>query len=269
MKIQQEAANVYKKTALFLKNRVINKKPVWFDVVGAYPPETDLTKKPFSIINKDKPDFTDLFNKKKENGFYKTRNSKSDRIQKNNFTIKIPKLLFFEDELRDFFYHQHPWELSNPKSLVENLGDDNSHCDWSHILQLNKPLDGESVVQRTLWLLNNTKNKSKPLTLHEAYDLSRFEFYKLRIEEELDSAISKEESTMYGSLYKFSFIEHGLKHEQICIDKWIVNLKDKLMKMNFDSKNSNNQDDDLFNEDNDHIWKSIDSLPNSQSEKHE
>ena len=67
------------------------------------------------------------------------------------------------------------------------------------MLQLYKPLDGESVVQRTLWLLKN--NTTKGLTMVEAYDKARFEFYKLRMSEEMESHVAKEESTMYGSVF--------------------------------------------------------------------
>ena len=195
MKVQTGATGVLERTSHYLKAGLLRTKPAWFDVVGAHPPSTNLTKKPklFETGGQKSDPLESIFTK--INGEYKTRTSVEDRKQKNNLVSRVPKLQFLEDQLRDVFYHQHPWEFSRPKVLVETLGDDNSKCDWSHMLQFNKPLDGESVVQRTLSLLNRSKMDGKSITLFDAYDEARFEFYRLRMEEEMSSAVSREEST--------------------------------------------------------------------------
>ncbi|KAK6459421.1 mitochondrial ribosome small subunit component [Scheffersomyces xylosifermentans] len=229
MKIQTKATTVLERTSHYLKVGVLKQKPAWYDVVGAYPPHTDLTKKAKVLdLQAQRPDpYTSLFGTRNNDGTIKTRPSPEDRLQKNNSISRIPKLEFLEDELRDVFYHQHPWEFSRPKTLIENKGDEFKECDWSHMLQFNKPLDGESVVQRTLWLLAESKKQGKPKSLFEAYDKARFEFYRLRMEEEMNSAVSKEESTMYGAVFPSSNVEWGVQKEQEFIDVWAKVAQDK------------------------------------------
>lgn len=220
MKIQNSAAGVLERTSHYLKAGVIRNKPSWYNAVAAFPPATDLTKKPTNLrVNQKADPFSELFGA--PNGTYKTRASKQDRKQKNNSVSRIPKLTFLEDQLRDVFYHQHPWEFARPKVLVENNGDEQSKCDWSHMLQFHKPLDGESVVQRTLWLLQQAKALGAEKTLFQAYDQARFEFYQLRMAEEMESAVSKEELAMYGAVFGLSNLEWGLKKEQEFIDVWV------------------------------------------------
>ncbi|RKP30611.1 37S ribosomal protein S25, mitochondrial [Metschnikowia bicuspidata] len=228
MKIQREATRVLQLTSQLLKAGVIKQKPAWFDVVAANPPAMDLTKKPKSLeLNQDADPLTAMFVK---NGtdFYRTRAKKEDVKQKNNSTIRIPKIELFEDQLRDVFFHQHPWEFSRPKYIVENKGTDAEKCDWSHMAQFLKPLDGESVVQRTIWLLKDSKENGQEKTLFEAYDEARFEFYQLRMAEEADAFTSREESAMYGAVYPTSYYQKGVEMEQPHVDGW-ANLAEEKM----------------------------------------
>lgn len=230
MKIQTKATGILERTSHYLKSGVLQEKPVWFDIVGANPPNPDLTKKPKKFDNNAQnsdPQNT-LFTKNSQSGYYRTRSTKHQRTKQNNSISRVPKLTFLEDKLRDVFYHQHPWEFSRPKTLIENSGDEWTNCDWSRMLQFNKPLDGESVVQRTLWLLNNFKGEkadkgissnSKNL-MFEAYDQARFEFYRLRMEEEMSSTVSREESSMFGAIYLSTNMEWGIKQEQEHLDVW-------------------------------------------------
>ncbi|ABN68219.2 mitochondrial ribosome small subunit component [Scheffersomyces stipitis CBS 6054] len=229
MKIQSKATTVLERTSHYLKVGVLKQKPAWYDVVGAFPPHTDLTKKPKVLeLKTQKPDpFTSLFGTSRNDGTVKTRASAFDRLQKNNSISRIPQLEFLEDELRDVFYHQHPWEFSRPKTLIENKGDEYKDCDWSHMLQFNKPLDGESVVQRTLWLLADSKKNGPKLSLFEAYDKARFEFYRLRMREEMNSSVSREESVMYGAVFPTTHLEWGVQKEQEYIDVWAKVASDK------------------------------------------
>lgn len=231
MKIQTRATTVLERTSHYLRVGVLKQKPAWYDVVGSHPPSTDLTKKPKVFdLEAQKQDPTESLFRKSDERLFKTRVLATEKAHQNNSISRVPKLQFLEDELRDVFYHQHPWEFSRPKTLIENSGNDNAHCDWSHMLQLNKPLDGESVVQRTLWLLKNKKVSD----LFEAYDKARFEFYRLRMEEEMNSLVSKEESAMYGAIYPSTNMEWGLKQEQEYVDVWakVASDKTKLAQVN-------------------------------------
>lgn len=243
MKIQTKASTVLERTSHYLKAGVLKEKPAWFNIVGSHPPMTDLTKKPkkFEIKAQEEDPSKGLFNKDSMTGYFKTRSNTDDRMQKNNSISRVPKLQFLEDQLRDVFYHQHPWEFSRPKTLVENEGDEWNKCDWSHMLQLYKPLDGESVVQRTLWLLQESKNNGTSLTMFEAYDKARFEFYRLRMEEEMNSQVSREESTMYGAVFPSTHMAWGIKQEQEYIDAWtrVAEEKTKVKDANKGGRNTN------------------------------
>ncbi|KAF3987778.1 hypothetical protein FT663_03677 [Candidozyma haemuli var. vulneris] len=218
MKIQHNATRVLERTSHFLQKGVLLDRPAWVNSVGVHPTGYDMTKRPKKLEAGRQPvDPQDLLAKKKGN-YYNTRTSRTDRRNTHGKVNAIPKIKLLEDQLRDVFYHQHPWELARPKNLVETQGDDNAHCDWSRMLQLSKPLDGESVVQRTLYLLKD-KPKAKG-TLFEAYDQARFEFYQLRMAEEMEATVSREESTMYGSIYPSTNTDWGIQKEQEAIDDW-------------------------------------------------
>lgn len=232
MKIQTEALKVLELTSQLLKAGVIDRKPAWFDIIAANPPILDLTKRNRNLeVNQKEDPLTTLFAKQGEK-YFKTRVSNENIKQKNDFAFRIPKIELFEDKLRDVFYHQHPWELSRPKIIVETNGADAEKCDWSHMLQFLKPLDGESVVQRTLWLLKNSKESGKEKTLFEAYDAARFEFYQLRMAEETDAIVSREESVMYGSTYPTTYFSRGVEKEQAHVDRWAKQAEEKTKYIN-------------------------------------
>jgi len=61
---------------------------------------------------------------------------------------KPTKIVFPEDELRQTFYRDHPWELARPMSLVELHGTDARYRDWSKgVRQPGMQLTGEWCVQ--------------------------------------------------------------------------------------------------------------------------
>lgn len=62
------------------------------------------------------------------------------------------QIMYPEDKMRTTFFNDHPWELARPRTVIENDGNDARLWDWSKIEQPGKPLDGESVVRRQLWL---------------------------------------------------------------------------------------------------------------------
>jgi small subunit ribosomal protein S23 len=211
MKLQTRAVNVLERTSHYLQAGVLTKKPVWFDVLAKYPPNKNFLHEPKATASEQTVSLRKDRIKSKNASPYKTRESQTPG--KNPY--KPNKLRFVEDELRALFYEQHPWELARPKILLENTGEDVNKQDWSSIRQLNAPLDGESVVQRTLYLI---QNESK--TLKDAYDQSRFEFYRVRIEQEIQEQVSREENEMFGSVYNAGPIAYGVHQEQNVIEKW-------------------------------------------------
>ncbi|SCV00883.1 LAME_0G12618g1_1 [Lachancea meyersii CBS 8951] len=218
MKVQQNAVNVLERTSSYLKAGLLTKTPAWYDVVARVPPSKRFVREP-RLINPANdeptsklPDFGEIYNS--QNGTYKTRASRADKKSLTNNLYKAPKLKYAEDKLRELFYEQHPWERSRPKMLVEDAG--TRTYEWHNLQQLGKPLDGESVVQRTMHLLK-TKEQTELLA---AYDQARFEFYRLRIQEEIQTQVAQEEAEMFGTVFGPSAIEFGLQKEQKIIEIW-------------------------------------------------
>ncbi len=61
--------------------------------------------------------------------------------------FKPQKIVYPEDELRNQFFRDHPWELARPRIVVENDGKDYRRVDWSKgIVQKGKKVDGERFV---------------------------------------------------------------------------------------------------------------------------
>jgi hypothetical protein len=84
------------------------------------------------------------------------------------------EIKYKEDEIRDMFYRQHPFELHRPRSLIE------FDVTWDSIHGTPAvPLSGESVVQYTLEL-----SKSKRISLDQAYQLALQQFYEARQQQE-------------------------------------------------------------------------------------
>ena len=67
--------------------------------------------------------------------------------------------------------------------------------------------------------MNQNKN-NESYKLLDAYETARFEFYRVRIEQEMEEQVSKEENEMFGAGYRLSPIEHGVEEEQKFIDDW-------------------------------------------------
>ncbi|CCH59422.1 hypothetical protein TBLA_0B05960 [Henningerozyma blattae CBS 6284] len=220
MKIQQNAVNVLERTSAYLQAGMIKKPPVWYDVVAATPPSKKFTREPKFInpsTNKRTVEFKPLKDYlNRTTGLYKTRANSIDKKNAVSSLYKIPKLTYIEDKLRKLFYEQHPWELTRPKIVMENHGE--VTYDWSRLLQLGKPLDGESVVQRTLFLLKTKEHRK----LIDAYNQARFEFYRLRMAEEIQEQVAQEESEMFGAVFGSTTIEFGIEKEQEMIDSWKV-----------------------------------------------
>lgn len=121
-----------------------------------------------------------------------------------------------EDKLRREFYSDHPWELARPRVVLETDGKDSYMYNWENIEQINKPLDGESVVQRQLWLLENVPG----MTQKSAYDKARKEFYDLRYSEEIERRISREEALFVGAHFGPGPNEWGMEIEDKMYASW-------------------------------------------------
>lgn len=91
--------------------------PPWYDVIANMPPSERLVRPALQRSQKKGKRPSRMF----------------QPIQ-----IKYP-----EDDLRQEFFGDHPWELARPRIILEDDGRDHERFDWSQIEQPGKQLDGE------------------------------------------------------------------------------------------------------------------------------
>ena len=164
--------------------------PQWYDVVGNIPPGETLAR---PVLRAPQP-----------------RGAK-----KASKLFKPLPIVYPEDALRTEFFGHHPWELARPRLVVEDSGNDAKTHDWSRIVQPGKQLDGESVVQRQMWLM-----KHRGLSKASAYDAARREFYHHRHRAEVRARIAKEEALHVDAYFAKGPLEVGMALEDAAWENW-------------------------------------------------
>ncbi|KAK3297845.1 37S ribosomal protein S25, mitochondrial [Chaetomium fimeti] len=194
------AARVHDTAQANLASRVVEGKPnpvpMWVKAVRHIPPAEVLTR-PYPIQHTEPKD-------------------RGRAAQRPRNLFRPTAIVHPEDELRQNFYRDHPWELARPKLVLELDGQDARHRNWARGLrQPGMALSGESVVQRQLWLME-VQGVSKA----RAYDVARKEFYKLRQQEEIERRIAVEEARMYGAYFGKNNLQVGMDLEDAAYEVW-------------------------------------------------
>ncbi|KAF3930967.1 hypothetical protein ABW19_dt0201001 [Dactylella cylindrospora] len=202
---------IHKETTQLLRTGILKKEPLWYRVVSAIPPSTILvrtTPVDFALPND-----------------HSTTILPPKKIKKSKRFFQPGHIHYPEDALRKKFFADHPWELARPRVLVENGGNDSLRYDWSRIQQPGKALDGESVVQRQMWLMEN-----RSLSQKDAYDVARREFYRLRMREDVQRRIAIEEAKSVGAYFGKTYIQVGLELEEQALSAWRLRAQEELTK---------------------------------------
>ncbi|KAL4809024.1 37S ribosomal protein S25, mitochondrial [Aspergillus unguis] len=184
--------------------------PCWTSVVRDIPPTEVLVRK--------QPEQHQLVRQRMDWGNKPVfevveKRTKSKKPSRMYLPVEIK---YEEDQLRKEFFRDHPWELARPRILVESTGKDSEKYDWSRLRQPGKQLDGESVVQRQLWLLQNVPKMTK----NDAYDIARREFYRLRLEEDIERRVAAEEAQATGANFGPTYLEVGMELENKEYENW-------------------------------------------------
>ncbi|KAK2625107.1 hypothetical protein QTJ16_005476 [Diplocarpon rosae] len=187
-------SRVYQTASQLLETSSISQPPPWFQSIGSIPPTEILTR-------------TQPVQHREVN--------RRSKIRKPSKMFKPQAIVYEEDKLRLQFFGDHPWELARPRVVLENDGKDSQRWDWSRIQQPGKQLNGESVVQRQLWLVRN-EGKSHI----QAYDIARKEFYALRHEEEVERRVQREEALWTGAYFGKGVLEVGMELEDKSYEAW-------------------------------------------------
>lgn len=192
--------------------------PPWYTPVSANPPPQILTRPPLR---------------------------RPQRAGKKSSKLFTPvQITYEEDKLRWEYFNDHPWELARPRIVLENDGRDREKWDWSVELdialrrprrgsrcsdtgrtteewddvwrsQAARPLNGESVVQRQMWLLRHTS-----LSSAAAYDKARKELYRTRHALDIERRIAHEEALAFGAFFGKGPVEVGVHLEKLAYESW-------------------------------------------------
>ncbi|KAK6336055.1 mitochondrial ribosomal small subunit component [Orbilia blumenaviensis] len=201
---------VYKETTQLLRLGVLAKEPPWYQVVASVPPSTILirtTPVEFTSSAQDGPRVLDR------------------KVKKSKRFFRPHHIQYPEDDLRRTFFADHPWELARPRILVEDTGNDSLNYDWSKLQQPGKALDGESVIQRQMWLMDHEK-----LSKSAAYDVARKEFYRVRMRSDIERRIAAEEARSVGAFFGKTHLQIGLELEEKALLAWKVKAQEAVAK---------------------------------------
>jgi small subunit ribosomal protein S23 len=174
-----------------LETKRITRSPCWFNVVSDIPPAQVLVRP------------------------LQQRKNVRPGTRKSSKMFQPAKITYPEDRLRSEFFGDHPWELARPRVLLEDSGNDAKSWDWSRIQQPGKRMDGESVVQRQMWLMEH-----EGLDEAHAYDKARKEFYFYRHREDVERRVAKEEALATGAYFGKGPIEIGMELENQQWEDW-------------------------------------------------
>jgi small subunit ribosomal protein S23 len=210
------ALNVRKIALQNLKTQKTRNQPAWLEIVGDIPPAQILTRQQPVRHPLTKVRTRTLPGGKTEQHVHVVEQKKSRSTRGQHLFTPTP-LRYEEDTLRKRFFSDHPWELARPRVVLETSGDQYKNADWSKGLQQpGVSVTGESVVQRQLWLLENVPD----ITVPQAYDIARKEFYALRRQEETRSRIAAEEARHMGAQFGKSAIQVSMGIENRMYNDW-------------------------------------------------
>ncbi|RMZ86250.1 hypothetical protein DV737_g119, partial [Chaetothyriales sp. CBS 132003] len=216
-RINLSAARVRQRALANIKAGRTDVLPIWADVVHDIPPA--------QILTRHQPIAHPLTQTR-------TQTQADGSTRKVTRTITPPRrksckpssrmysptqLQYEEDRLRKQFFADHPWELARPRVVLETTGNQHADADWSTgLVQPSMPLSGESVVQRQLHLLENTAD----ISVAEAYDVARKEFYALRRRQAINMRIAAEEAEMHGANFGPSSMSKAMAIEDAMYNDW-------------------------------------------------
>jgi small subunit ribosomal protein S23 len=185
-----------------LETRRTTTRPAWLDIVGDIPPA--------QIFVRSQPQEHPLT--KLQTGL-----PASKRRRKASKLFQPVQIRYQEDQLRKRFYSDHPWELARPRVVLERDGEEGNNVDWSRgVYQPGRPTTGEDVVQRQLHLLQ-TQPK---LSIDQAYDKARKEFYEIRQQDDIQRRIAAEEAEHSGAYFGPSILQWSMQIENKQYDDW-------------------------------------------------
>ncbi|KAL8802911.1 MAG: hypothetical protein Q9223_006444 [Gallowayella weberi] len=187
---------------LFAAER-IRHVPSWHEVIGTVPPAQSLVR---------------------TQPLQHQERSRRQRTTKPSKLFQPQRVVYEEDSLRKDFFGDHPWELARPRVVLENDGRDAERKDWSLVTQPDRPIDGESVIQRQIFLLHGDPGKGHTpdpnMTPGKAYDQARKEFYEMRLQQDIERRVAREEAMATGAYFGKTTLQIGMELEDKIFEEW-------------------------------------------------
>ncbi|KAL8796739.1 MAG: hypothetical protein Q9182_007316 [Xanthomendoza sp. 2 TL-2023] len=210
---------VHQTASQLLAAERIRHVPSWHEVIGTIPPAQTLVR---------------------TQPLQHQERSRRQRTTKPSKLFQPQRVVYEEDSLRKDFFGDHPWELARPRVVLENDGRDAERKDWSLVSQPDRPIDGErsvlvpahmvmpltgkSVVQRQMFLLHGNPGKGHTpdpnMTPGKAYDQARKEFYEMRLQQDIERRIAREEAMATGAYFGKTTLQIGMEMEDKIFEEW-------------------------------------------------
>ncbi|KAF3907336.1 hypothetical protein ABW20_dc0105908 [Dactylellina cionopaga] len=228
---------IFKETAHLLRSGILKKEPSWYRVVASVPPSAVLVRTVPVDFDSSPP------------GVLQEKHQQASRKSKKSKRFFQPgHIHYLEDDLRKTFFSDHPWELARPRILVEDDGNDSRRYDWCKLQQPGRALDGESVIRRQMWLMEN-----EGLFKKAAYDLARREFYRLRMRSDIERRIAIEEARSVGAFFGKTHLQVGLELEGRVLAAWRIKAQEAVARKQqrieaIVGPNNASPDDDIVDE---------------------
>ncbi|KAK3387505.1 37S ribosomal protein Rsm25 [Podospora didyma] len=209
---QIRPARVFQTAKDFYASKIINDRikgsetkraPAWLKALESIPPSETMTR-PYPIQHTPPP--------------------KDARRPRSIF--RPTKIVYPEDELRQTFYRDHPWELARPMLVLEMDVTEARTRDWRTLEQKGMRLSGENVVQRQMYLMQH-----EGLTKNQAYDVARKEFYKVRQQEDIQRRVVLEEARHVGAYFGKNTLQYGMELEDRNYEHWKAFAKTEIERM--------------------------------------
>ena len=209
-----------------LETRRTATRPIWLDIIGDIPPSQIFIRSqpqahPLPQLRERRaesilpPTFSLQDTYVEPRSQHEKRPYKQSRKARKMF--QPVEIRYQEDELRKQFFSDHPWELARPRVVLERDAEEGKVVDWSRgVQQPGRPTTGEDVVQRQLHLLQTVPE----ITVAQAYDKARKEFYDVRRQEDIQRRIAAEEAEATGAYFGPSILQWSMQIENKQYDDW-------------------------------------------------
>lgn len=123
-------AHVRQSATMLLSSKRILQQPPWYQIIGDIPP-SEMVVRTQPVQHLDPP--------------------KRRKVRKASRLFQPQRISYQEDQLRQDFFGDHPWELARPRLILENDGKDYQRWDWSKSHQPGRPIGGERYVTRDIF----------------------------------------------------------------------------------------------------------------------